>query len=282
MKTAAQIVTAVAGGLLLAVALTAGSFSGSKESISDAERGHPAGWSSAFAHGAAAKSQSAGFSICTTCHGAEYAGGASSTSCFTCHGVDAPHPKAPWRGGVYTHANADPVHAAICMLCHAKGSNSAVQPASPAPAGSEPGCFNNTLCHAIPGHRPGWSDPARHGVAAKTVPSATAGLSYCKSCHGADFSGGSASASCFTCHGVNAPHAAGPWSGKARSHATTDAGNAPVCAPCHAKGANSSMRPSSPVPAGASPGCFNNTLCHASFGRSTERSDASRHGATAE
>jgi len=46
-------------------------------------------------------------------------------------------------------------------------------------------------------------------------------------------------------------------------HRDTNSGNTPVCAYCHANGANSPRpAPSPPAPAGTDPGCFNSTLCH--------------------
>jgi len=224
---------------------------------------HITNWSSPTIHGASAKSQSNGFSICQECHGNDFSGGITSLSCFSCHGVNAPHASKPWRGGVYTHTNTDQGNAAVCAQCHMNGANSTVVPATPAPAGTAPGCFNNTLCHAQTGHAAGWSDPAQHGVAAKSAPAATTGFAQCETCHGTDFSGGAAQTSCFTCHGGSGPHPTS-WISGSFTHTTTDTGNAAVCAQCHANGANSPIAPPSPAaPAGTAPGCFNSTLCHA-------------------
>ncbi|MGE5172385.1 MAG: CxxxxCH/CxxCH domain c-type cytochrome, partial [Betaproteobacteria bacterium] len=224
---------------------------------------HITGWESPAVHGASVKSQANGFSTCQECHGDDFSGGISSVSCFSCHGVNAPHAPAPWRGGTWTHTNTDPINAPVCALCHTNGTNSSVQPSPPAPAGTAPGCFNNTLCHAQAGHPTGWSDPTQHGAAAKSAPTSTGGFALCETCHGNDFSGGLAQTSCFTCHGGSGPHPTS-WITGTYTHTNTDTGNAPVCALCHTNGANSPIAPPSPpAPAGTAPGCFNSTLCHA-------------------
>ena len=243
-----------------------------------AKPGHPAGWADPVQHGTSAKSASNGFSTCQVCHGTVFDGGVAQTSCFTCHGVTAPHPVKPWRGTTYSHTTTDPGNAPVCASCHADGANSTVKPATPAAAGTAPGCFNNTLCHATVGHPTGWNDPNQHGTSAK---SQTNGFSVCQSCHGSTFTGGSTGGSCFVCHGVSAPHSPKPWRGTGRTHTSTDPGNAPVCATCHAGGANSTVMPSTPAAAGTAPGCFNNTLCHATVGHPTGWNDPTQHGVSA-
>lgn len=239
--------------------------------------GHPADWANPDLHGAAAKSAptaTTGFSICRTCHGNDFAGGAVLKTCLNtagCHGVgvNAPHSPKPWRGGTRIHTNTDTNNAAVCATCHTNGANSSVQPSPPAPAGTTPGCFNSTLCHAAVGHPAGWALPTAHGPAAKAAPSSSAGFSLCQTCHGNDFTGGNSLTSCLNtsgCHGagVNAPHSASWLPGSTYTHTTTDQGNAPVCALCHTNGLNSPIAPPSPpAPAGTPPDCFNNTLCHA-------------------
>jgi predicted CxxxxCH...CXXCH cytochrome family protein len=256
-----------------------GCSSANKESPFSPDTGHVAGWAIADAHGTPAKTQSNGFASCQTCHGVDFSGGIVNTSCFTCHGVNAPHPSAPWRGAATTHTNTSPGNASVCALCHANGANSSVQPSPPALAGTAPGCFNNTLCHATPGHPAGWNAADQHGASAK---SQVNGFSSCEACHGTNFSGGTALTSCFTCHGVNAPHSPAPWRGGVRTHTNTNTGNASVCALCHTNGANSSVQPSPPAQAGTAPGCFNNTLCHAAVGHPAGWADPSQHGVTAE
>jgi hypothetical protein len=95
-------------------------------------------------------------------------------------------------------------------------------------------------------------DPQPHGNSAKAAPGASSGFAYCQACHGegTDFAGGLANISCYPCHGADAPHP-GEWLTGAYIHSSTAPGNASVCAYCH--------RNANP----GTPGCFNNTLCHA-------------------
>jgi hypothetical protein len=129
-------------------------------------------------------------------------------------------------------------------------------------------------------HTAGWANPDVHGATAKGRVGSSAGFSTCEECHNADFSGGISDTSCFTCHGVSAPHPAAPWR-SARTHATTDESNAPVCANCHTNGANSTVQPSPPAAAGTPAGCFNGTLCHAAPGHPAGWGNPAQHGASA-
>jgi predicted CxxxxCH...CXXCH cytochrome family protein len=251
---------------------------------------HDAGWASPDSHGAVAKAaagSTSGFAVCQECHADKFNGGISNISCLNtagCHGaaVSSPHSPKPWRGGTRTHTNTDQSNAPICALCHTNGANSSVQP-SPFDSGAAPGCFNNTLCHAAVGHPAGWADPSAHGTTAKSAPTSTAGFSYCQTCHGSDFTGGTANQSCFTCHQAGStgtpPHAF-PWlPGDTYVHTTTDQGNAPVCALCHL---NNRTPPSyATVPAGTTPDCFNNTLCHGAVGHAAGWANPNSHGAAA-
>jgi hypothetical protein len=94
----------------------------------------------------------AGFSHCQKCHGSDYSGGIAGVSCKSCH-TTAPHPPKPWLDKVSalnpTHVETASANAPACAQCHYPGSvnNPAGWPATPAPAGTAPGCFNNTLCH---------------------------------------------------------------------------------------------------------------------------------------
>jgi hypothetical protein len=242
-----------------------------------AQAGHPNGWSDPTQHGASAKAAN-GFSGCETCHGTNFSGSGSAVSCLNtagCHGasVSSPHPQTPWRGGTYTHTSTDESNAAVCAQCHTNGANlTSIPTPTPAPAGTPPGCFNSTLCHATPGHAAGWSDPAQHGDAAKTG----SGFSSCENCHGADFSGGAVGIACSSCHTVNAPHPPQWLPTDTYSHSTTDAVNAPVCALCHL--GNRQPPTYAPVPAGSNPGCFNNTLCHAEAGTCLSCHGSSQNG----
>ncbi len=261
------------------------------------------GWASPAEHGASAKRApgNSGFKSCQICHGADFSGDGSGVACSDCHVVDAPHPAAPWHApGGSNHATTDPANAPVCAACHFSGSpnNPAGHPATPAPAGTPPGCFNSTLCHgasAVP-HPVGgaWvtgSPPQPHGNDAKAAPGSSTGLLYCQACHGTgtDFAGGSSGISCYTCHGASAPHPDLWRSGNnIYVHTSVDGGNASVCAFCHTDGANSPIAPPSPpAPAGTPPGCFNSTLCHGAaaaphaLGSAWILPGASFHGLTA-
>jgi predicted CxxxxCH...CXXCH cytochrome family protein len=244
---------------------------------------HVAGWADPTMHGASAKSQADGFFSCQECHGSDYTGGIAAVKCSTCHGGNAPHPTS-WITGTYTHTNTNTANASVCAQCHTGGANSPIAPPSPAaPSGMAPGCFNNTLCHAVAGHPSGWSNPAVHGASAKAAPNpaTTSGFSTCQTCHGTNFAGGSANTACASCHGGSAPHPTS-WITGTYTHTTTDTSNASVCALCHTNGANSPIAPPSPAAsAGTAPGCFNSTLCHAAAGHPSGWSDPAVHGASA-
>ena len=163
--------------------------------------------------------------------------GSANVSCFLCHG--SPHAPAPWRGAPYTHTDTDPSNAPVCAQCHRSAS---------APAGTAPGCFNNTLCHASPVPHPvdnAWvtTAPAAqpHGNSAKAAPGGTTGFSDRQGCHGTgtNFAGGTSLVSCYPCH-RNVDADPSNWvGGGTYTHRTTNSGNATVCAFCHLNGANS-------------------------------------------
>ncbi len=242
--------------------------------------GTVAGWSAASpaaqGHGAAAKSAAAGsgFIACRICHGEAFTGGGSQVPCSICHGGNAPHPTGLWRGTYYTHVNTSVMNVSVCAQCHFAGSpdNPAGHPAAPAPAGTEPGCFNSTLCHGPPASPHGvgtsWRDPGAqfHGFAAKQ------NLSYCQGCHGAPgtilFNGGPATTSCQSsaCHALAKAHpgtwyqAPEPFPNYVSSH--RNSGNREVaCAICHKTDGTGG----GPDP--AAPGClassFGGVSCHA-------------------
>jgi predicted CxxxxCH...CXXCH cytochrome family protein len=167
---------------------------------------------------------------CQICHGKDFAGGASAFTCFTCHGVSAPHPAKPWRssgGSVFSHTTTDPSNATVCAQCHYPGSpsNPAGHPATPAPAGTQPGCYNATLCHGTAGSAPhpvpflmGQTDSSLNGHLTVTT---SAFAADCATCHA--YSGSSpvsAAPLCNVCHKLADP--------------TSTGANAGTCLSCHA------------------------------------------------
>ncbi len=241
-------------------------------------------WASPTAHGASAKRVpgNSGFASCQICHGADFAGGESLVSCLdnpACHGsgVDSPHPAAPWRGSATTHTDTAPQNASVCALCHLGGGSLVITPPTTPPSGSNPGCFNNTLCHgdASAPHALGdvWLNPTSasfHGVDSSL--NAKQDLAFCQTCHGTpgttQFDGGSAPTACSasTCHPDAKAHpipwfeAPQPFPNYVASH--RDSGNRDAaCAICHkVDGPGNGPDP-------AAPSCFtdsrNGTSCHA-------------------
>ena len=162
-------------------------------------------------------------------------------------------------GWVAAHPAAFGANAAQCYECHGSDLMGGISKVSCFSA-----TFNGITCHASgPGNHPaGWSDPAMHGVHAKSAVSGANGFAACQVCHGTLFNGGIVNTSCYSCHGVSAPHPPKPWFGGAYTHTTTDPSNAAVCALCHTAGANLSPAFQLPSYASGTPGCFNSTLCH--------------------
>jgi hypothetical protein len=128
---------------------------------------HPAGWSDPSQHGRLGAQLApvadtpgvppamAGFAHCTKCHGSTYDNGLT-TSCKACH-TKAPHPDKPWwtaTVGQPTHVETDIANAPECAKCHLAGANSTMKPLTTPPAGTAPGCFNETLCHGTNIARP--------------------------------------------------------------------------------------------------------------------------------
>lgn len=115
---------------------------------------HLTGWANHLQHGRngaqLAATDTSGFAYCSKCHGSNYNNPAAAIpSCVSCHSK-APHPDKPWTGptaDTSNHTFTDISNAPECFKCHANGANSDLKPTNPAPAGTAPGCFNNTLCH---------------------------------------------------------------------------------------------------------------------------------------
>ncbi len=147
-----------------------------------------------------------------------------------------------------------------CRTCHGSTTDKNL-------AGGTSGvsCFG---CHHPngPSHQAGWDNHMQHGRnGAQLAAGDTSGFAYCAKCHGSNYNNPiGTSPSCTSCH-TKAPHPDKPWNGATAdksNHTFTGISNAAECAKCHTNGANSTLRPSTPAPAGTAPGCFNNTLCH--------------------
>jgi len=165
------------------------------------------------------------------------------------------HPKT-W---LQTHYVEFLNHPAQCTTCHGSTTDKAS-------AGGVSGvsCFT---CHPNgPSHQAGWETPSKHGrLGAMPAPTTTVGFAACTKCHGSTYDNPvGTTPACTACH-TKAPHPSKPWVGATvdqPNHVFTNIGNAPECNKCHANGANSALKPTTPAPAGTAPGCFNNTLCH--------------------
>jgi predicted CxxxxCH...CXXCH cytochrome family protein len=216
-----------------------------------------------------------GLVACQLCHGKAFDGGTSTVACASCHQVPAPHPAKPWHGTTGSnHATTDPANGAACAQCHFPGSavNPPNHPATPAPAGTTPGCFSNTECHgnAAAPHILGdiWKNPtsaAFHGLEAKKD------LLYCQSCHGTPgtirFDGGAASTQCSSCHKQAGAHSdvwnpapSATFPGYVASHRNAQ-NRDNACPVCH------DYTKGRVAPNPASPSCFSNSVnavsCHA-------------------
>jgi len=181
---------------------------------------HPTGWvatrPAAQPHGDTAKKDGTvagqGFPSCQTCHGNNFAGTTVGPTCLNnaaCHGagVASPHAAKPWRasaGSTYTHTTAvETGNAAVCASCHFEGSpnNPAGHPATPAPAGTPAGCFNNTLCHGPSGapHLVPYNDESHYTVTSATFPGS------CSACHDVSAPTVKSGPACRTCHIAESP-----------------------------------------------------------------------------
>ena len=203
------------------------------------------GWAGAGIHGVKAKAAATtvGGSLvsCQICHAKDFSGGGSANACVTCHGAKAPHPVKPWRvsgGSVLSHATTDPSNAVTCAQCHYLGSpnNPAGHPSAPAPANTQPGCYNATLCHGAntaPHPVPflaGQTDTLNNGHLTAT---ATAFTTDCATCHAYTGTAPMATAPlCITCHRLADPVSTGKGSG--------------TCLSCHAGTGVATNGPSGP------------------------------------
>ena len=209
-------------------------------------------WGTVAIHGSRAKLASGtdGGSLvsCQLCHGKDFSGGGGAKACASCHGVAAPHPAKPWHDlAGSNHATTNPVNAAICAQCHFPGAaaNPAGHPATPAPAGTAPGCTNNTLCHGatlashlVPfvgsGHT-GITQTGFNGSCASchavSGASPVTSAPLCSACHQA----GSplVMANCASCHGKPPTGASFPNVAGAHGKHNALTGGAGACSTCH-------------------------------------------------
>ena len=175
------------------------------------------------------------------------------------------HPK----GWIHGHGSDFLVKPDECVTCHGS-----YREAANAGGISKVSCFS---CHRNGvTHESGFADRLKHGRGAAQRdpehggPTPMVGFLSCKKCHGDDYRGRGMAKSCIGCHfNENAPHPKSPWTGsgwtdfQVATHAQTREGNAAACYECHANGKNSTRKPAAPPATGATPGCYNNTLCHA-------------------
>ena len=238
---------------------------------------HPPDWldkGGAHFHGAAYPGPIANGKLCATCH---TQADPPSFVCLNCHftitGARTPAGTTWVHGTIAGHTafgQLDVLNAvnSVCINCHAVNNAFGHMP--------QPFCHN---CHSpAPGgfHPAGWANPDSHGAAAKQAPGAgTTGFATCRTCHGTNLDGvGGTAPTCINtaaCHGagVASPHSPSPWNiliapaGRTHTTMSPDDTNAAVCALCHFGGG---IHSPTPPPAGSTPGCFNNTLCHGAAG----------------
>jgi predicted CxxxxCH...CXXCH cytochrome family protein len=154
---------------------------------------HVAGWQDSSAtgyHGNYLKAAQWNLSECQTCHGAQYIGGTSGVSCYTCHGT-YPHTSA-WNNPASAdyHGNflkAKNYQITECTPCH-EGPTGGI---------SQVSCYT---CHSVYPHGTGWNDPASANSHGSFLKANQWNLSFCQSCHGQQFDGGTSGQSCYTCH----------------------------------------------------------------------------------
>ena len=155
---------------------------------------HSAGWndtSKANFHGFYLKAKSWKRNDCIQCHANNSEGGVSKVSCFSCHSL-YPH-KDGW-----VDVNSNSFHGTVlkdsswtlgaCRKCHGTDLNGGISGIS---------C---TTCHSVYPHISGWADetnPQYHGAFIKTN---GWNSTVCKTCHGANLTGGSSGVSCYNCH----------------------------------------------------------------------------------
>lgn len=209
---------------------------------------HPPQWLDKNAVGFHGDAYASGSSLCALCHDPGNPTTPPGYNCLDCHFSQDGTQRVP-SGSGYSHGDSTTAHQQflgtadgdVCIACHQINAG----------FGYQPTCHN---CHAV--HPAGWSDRTVHGASAMANPGAALGFDYCRSCHGDDFTGGSAGVSCLqpgACHNAASPHT-GSWRSR---HDNTDRDNGSICGLCHL---GDRTPPTYQAPPAGS--CLNNTLCH--------------------
>ncbi|MBI2345733.1 MAG: hypothetical protein HYV03_02365 [Deltaproteobacteria bacterium] len=170
---------------------------------------HPTGWRQAIGqpqgHGLYVQANTSASCATAHCHGANLTpepGVTQGVGCNSCHQA-YPHP-ADWKSG-FVHGPVAKVNIGLCKTCHGSGLASA-PPGSP----TCKSCHPAYLQHASAGlEETNWATGAGHGAYVMAPPN-SGNKAECQLCHGADFAGGIANRSCFTCH-AEYPHTAATW-----------------------------------------------------------------------
>jgi len=190
---------------------------------------------------------------CEDCHTPPNFNDPDGGKCLVCHfTVGGSRTPGGWPHGQSSHqAFARSPEQSVCINCHALNIG----------FGNQSTCHN---CHEIHPD-PDWEERSLHGTAAKEPPGLMAGFETCSTCHGEEFDGGSSGGSCLDisgCHQAETPHPSGDrWRGDSiPTHTDTSRDNAPSCGLCHLGDPEPPVY--NPLPAGADPDCFDNTLCH--------------------
>ncbi len=169
---------------------------------------------------------------CAGCHGADFTGGQAEVSCFTCHDGASGHPATGWLDK--TSANFHGLDASTrgvndCARCHGEDFTGGLSGQS---------C---THCHTSQSGHPatGWLDNTSASFHGDRM--AATGMEYCAGCHGADYTGGDANVSCFTCHDGPSGHPATGWfdTSSENFHGLAASSRLPTdCAACHGEDFN--------------------------------------------
>jgi hypothetical protein len=190
---------------------------------------------------------------CEDCHTPPDLNDPDGGKCLLCHfTMGGSYSPGGWPHGMSDHGDyAGSAEQSVCVNCHEINTD----------FGHQDSCHN---CHEIHPD-PDWDERSHHGAAAKQAPGTMTGFETCASCHGEGFEGDGSAISCLGtagCHLVEAPHPAGDrWEEEGiPTHTNTSQDNAPSCGLCHLGDPEPPVF--SPLPPGADPGCYNNTLCH--------------------